>query len=151
MRRLAQKRGGGNERGESVFTGGADSEKNVGIGQVLGNEPTPEFAAVMTETCEQLLAQLQDETLVTIALHKMQGLTNEEIAKDLVIQTAKGAALLAAEADKNGESPAQLREKVTSPGGTTEAALKVFAEGEFGPLVSAAVKRARDRSRELSG
>ena len=73
------------------------------------------------------------------------------VAKDLVLQTAKGAGLLAAEADKTGESPAELRRKVTSPGGTTEAALKVLAEGKFGPLIEAAVKKARDRSRELSG
>jgi pyrroline-5-carboxylate reductase len=74
-----------------------------------------------------------------------------DVAKDLVLQTAKGAGLLAAEADKKGEGPAELRRKVTSPGGTTEAALKVFAEGRFGPLVEAAIKRACQRSRELSG
>jgi pyrroline-5-carboxylate reductase len=73
------------------------------------------------------------------------------VAKDLVLQTAKGAALLAVEADGRGEGPAQLRQKVTSPGGTTEAALKVLAEGKFGPLIEAAVKKARDRSKELSG
>ena len=75
----------------------------------------------------------------------------EDIAKDLVLQTAKGAGLLASEADKNDESPAILRKKVTSPGGTTEAALKVFTEGNFGSLVSAALKKANDRSIELSG
>jgi pyrroline-5-carboxylate reductase len=75
----------------------------------------------------------------------------EDVAKDLVLQTAKGAGLLASEADKSGESPAVLRIKVTSPGGTTEAALKIFAEGNFGPLVTAALKRACERSRELSG
>ncbi|MHC4395417.1 MAG: pyrroline-5-carboxylate reductase [Planctomycetota bacterium] len=76
---------------------------------------------------------------------------SEDVAKNLVLQTAKGAALLAAGADEKGESPAQLRQKVTSPGGTTEAALKVFADGKFGPLVAAAIKRARDKGRELSG
>jgi pyrroline-5-carboxylate reductase len=75
----------------------------------------------------------------------------EKVAKDLVLQTAKGAALLAVEADSRGEGPAQLRQKVTSPGGTTEAALKVLAEGKFGLLIEAAVKKARDRNRELSG
>ena len=75
----------------------------------------------------------------------------EDIAKDLVLQTAKGAGLLASEADKNDESPAILRKKVTSPGGTTEAALNKFAEGNFGSLVSAALKKANDRSIELSG
>ncbi|MFC1737568.1 pyrroline-5-carboxylate reductase [Planctomycetota bacterium] len=75
----------------------------------------------------------------------------EGVAKDLVLQTAKGAALLASERDEEGEAPAELRRKVTSPGGTTEAALKVFAEGNFGPLVKAALKRACGRSKELSG
>lgn len=75
----------------------------------------------------------------------------DDVAKTLVLQTAKGAALLAADADKRAETPAELRRKVTSPGGTTEAALKVFADGKFGPLIAAAVKKARDRSQELSG
>lgn len=75
----------------------------------------------------------------------------DDVAKDLVLQTAKGAALLAVEADEKGETPSELRRKVTSPGGTTEAALKVFADGNLGPTVAAGIKRARDRSRELSG
>ena len=74
----------------------------------------------------------------------------EDVAKELVLQTAKGAALLATSADEKGESPAELRRKVTSPGGTTEAALKVFADGKISELISAAIKRARDRSQELS-
>ncbi len=75
----------------------------------------------------------------------------EDVAKELVLQTAKGAGMLAVEADRSGESPAILRRKVTSPGGTTEAALKILAEGKFGSLIAAAIKRACDRSRELSG
>ncbi len=74
----------------------------------------------------------------------------EDVAKDLVLQTAKGAGLLATEADKYGESPAVLRQKVTLPGGTTEAALKVFKDGRIGELISAAITRARDRGRELA-
>jgi pyrroline-5-carboxylate reductase len=77
------------------------------------------------------------------------GLSNEA-AKDLVLQTAKGAALLAAEGNKNNESVSELRRKVTSPGGTTEAALKVLADGRFGLLIAKAIKKAQDRSRELS-
>ena len=76
---------------------------------------------------------------------------SESVARDLVLQTARGAGLLAAEADRNGESPAELRRKVTSPGGTTEAALKVFAANNFSRLVSDALKAAHDRGRELSG
>jgi pyrroline-5-carboxylate reductase len=74
----------------------------------------------------------------------------DDVAKELVLQTAKGAGLLAAEADKNGESPAVLRQKVTSPHGTTEAALEVFKEGKISELISAAINRAYERSRELS-
>ncbi len=74
----------------------------------------------------------------------------DNVAKELVLQTAKGAALLATSADQKGESPAELRRKVTSPGGTTEAALKVLADGKISELISAAIKRARDRSQELS-
>ena len=74
----------------------------------------------------------------------------DDVARKLVLQTAKGAALLAVEAEKRGETAGQLRKKVTSPGGTTEAALKVLAEGRFGPLVSAAIKKARDKGKELS-
>jgi pyrroline-5-carboxylate reductase len=76
---------------------------------------------------------------------------SENVAKDLVLQTAKGAGLLAVEADKNNESPAELRRKVTSPGGTTEAALKTLAENDFSRLITDALTAARDRSRELSG
>jgi pyrroline-5-carboxylate reductase len=75
---------------------------------------------------------------------------SEETAKELVLQTAKGAGMLAVEADKSGEGPAVLRHKVTSPGGTTEAALKVFAEGKISELISAAITKARDRGKELA-
>lgn len=75
----------------------------------------------------------------------------DETAKELVLQTAKGAALLAAERDKKGETPAQLRKKVTSPGGTTEAALKIFSEGRLGEIISKGIERACQRSKELSG
>jgi len=75
----------------------------------------------------------------------------EDVAKELVLQTAKGAGLLAAVADKDGESPAVLRQKVTSPGGTTQAALKVFAANNFSRLIADALTAACDRSKELSG
>jgi len=74
----------------------------------------------------------------------------EAVAKDLVLQTARGAGLLATEAQNRGEGPAELRQRVTSPGGTTEAAIKVFKEGKVGELVSAAITRACDRARELA-
>ena len=75
---------------------------------------------------------------------------SEEVTKKLVLQTAKGAALLAQDAERKGESAGELRQKVTSPGGTTAAALKVFTDAKFGPMVKAAVKKACEKSQELS-
>ena len=74
----------------------------------------------------------------------------EETAKTLVIQTAKGAALLASQAAQDNETPADLTRKVATPGGTTEAALTAFAEGGFGQLVERAIRQAHLRSQTLS-
>jgi pyrroline-5-carboxylate reductase len=70
-----------------------------------------------------------------------------EDARLLTIQTALGAARMAIESD---DPPERLRERVTSPGGTTERALAVLDEGGFGPLVQRAVEAARQRAEELS-
>lgn len=74
-----------------------------------------------------------------------------EIAEELTFQTAKGAGVLAQQAYARGESPSELRRKVTSPRGTTEAAVHVFLERDFGGTIFAGIKKARDRSIELSG
>jgi DNA-directed RNA polymerase specialized sigma24 family protein len=50
---------------------------------ILGAEPSPELAAQMTEECESLLDRLGDETLRSVALWKMEGYTNAEIAHRL--------------------------------------------------------------------
>jgi pyrroline-5-carboxylate reductase len=72
---------------------------------------------------------------------------DEALAKKLAIQTVYGAAKLLVE---SGESPELLRRKVTSPGGTTEAALKVMSERKLMGIFAEAVKAAEKRSRELS-
>lgn len=70
-------------------------------------------------------------------------------ARTLARQTIVSAAALMGE---SGEDPAELRRQVTSPGGTTEAALKVLmGEGGFGPLLEQAVAAAVKRSKELGG
>jgi pyrroline-5-carboxylate reductase len=51
---------------------------------------------------------------------------------------------------ESSDTPAILREKVTSPGGTTEAALKRFEDGGLRDLFIQALTEARDRSIELS-
>jgi DNA-directed RNA polymerase specialized sigma24 family protein len=80
-REHSQKRGGGRVRGQSVFVRRGAEEAPPGIDQVLGQEPTPALAAAVTEECARLLARLEDETLGTIALRKLEGYTNEEIAR----------------------------------------------------------------------
>ncbi len=82
-RDMQQKRGSGNVRGESVFVGASDDERGFGIGNMLGAEPTPEFAAMAAEECEQLLGALPDEQVRQIALWKLEGFTNDEIAEKL--------------------------------------------------------------------
>jgi len=70
-----------------------------------------------------------------------------EDAQLLVVQTALGAARLALE---SGEPAAELRRKVTSKGGTTEAALKVLNDGGLPALFEQALQAAAKRSRELA-
>ena len=77
-----QKRGGGKVRGESVLLA-ADVSGQGGIDQVVGPEPTPAFAAELTEEFQRLLDRLGDETLRQVAVLKMQGYTNKEIAQEL--------------------------------------------------------------------
>lgn len=54
-----------------------------GAEAVFGAEPSPELAAQMTEEYQRLLARLPDESLRTVALWKMEGYTNAEIAAKL--------------------------------------------------------------------
>lgn len=72
---------------------------------------------------------------------------NEHTARLLIQQTALGAAKIALE---SAESPAQLRERVTSPGGTTQKAVEYFLQNGFVDMVSKALQAARDRSIEMS-
>jgi pyrroline-5-carboxylate reductase len=76
-----------------------------------------------------------------------EGLGRDEALK-LAIQTARGAAELLAE---TGELPAKLRRKVTSPGGTTAAAIKRMESSGVKINIERAVRRAIARSRELGG
>jgi pyrroline-5-carboxylate reductase len=69
-------------------------------------------------------------------------------AQELVVQTMLGSAKFI---EQSGVSPAELRKKVTSPGGTTAAALAQFEKGEFSKLVRRAVRAAYERAKELGG
>lgn len=70
-----------------------------------------------------------------------------EAARLLTVQTAFGAAKLALEVE---EEPKTLRERVTSPGGTTERAIQHLNANEVGKILATAIKAARDRSEELA-
>jgi DNA-directed RNA polymerase specialized sigma24 family protein len=80
------KRGGGAVRGESVLdpAGAGDG----GIEQVVGNEPTPAFTVEVAEQCQRLLGKLGDAELRDIAVWKMEGHTNEEVAGRLGVALA---------------------------------------------------------------
>jgi pyrroline-5-carboxylate reductase len=71
---------------------------------------------------------------------------DEQTALDLAVQTVAGAAEMVSQ---TGASPATLRENVTSPNGTTFAALESMREHNFDHTIREALKAAHDRSIEL--
>lgn len=87
-----------------------------------------------------LLAEAMEEAA------KAEGLS-DHAARALVLQTILGAARMLTESD---EAPAELRKRVTSPNGTTQAAIETFQEGGFAKLVGKAIHAASERGKELS-
>ena len=84
------------------------------------------------------------ETLEQAAIE--EGL-DENTARLLTLETALGAARLAIESTK---SPLELRSQVTSPGGTTEAAIQVLDNSGINQILKRAVTAARKRSTDLA-
>lgn len=75
------KRGGGRvASGSSAAPDGSDPDLLAGV---AGPEPTPEFAAEVAEECGRLLELLGDGELRSVAVWKMEGFTNQEIADRL--------------------------------------------------------------------
>jgi pyrroline-5-carboxylate reductase len=70
-----------------------------------------------------------------------------DAARTLVLETVLGAARMLTE---SGEDPAELRRRVTSPGGTTQAAVETFEAGGLRALVASAIRNATERGRQLS-
>jgi pyrroline-5-carboxylate reductase len=87
-----------------------------------------------------LLIELLEESARELGL-------SPQIARDLAIQTAYGAGCMAQQSDSD---PAQLRIAVTSPGGTTAAALAVLENADLRGIVRRAVAAACRRSSELA-
>jgi pyrroline-5-carboxylate reductase len=73
---------------------------------------------------------------------------SRDIARELALQTVRGAAIYAQE---TGEHVAVLRNMVTSPGGTTAEALHRFEKGGLRAVVSEAVLAAYQKARDLGG
>ena len=88
---------------------------------------------------------LMVESLVDAAVHI--GLPHE-IAQELVLQTMLGSGYFI---QRSGESPAELRRMVTSPGGTTAEALLQLEKGGFYDLVMQAVSAAYNKAKRLGG
>jgi DNA-directed RNA polymerase specialized sigma24 family protein len=74
-----QKRGGGRVQHGSALPDGDTVDDNV-FAQLVDPEPTPQFAAQLAEECKRLLDGLGDDGLRAVALAKMEGYTNAEIA-----------------------------------------------------------------------
>jgi len=77
------KRGGGRVRGEPALLSPGRSPDAAGWDQVPGQEPTPHFALQVAEECQHLLQLLKNDELRSVAIWKMEGYTNVEIAAKL--------------------------------------------------------------------
>ncbi|BBH19665.1 pyrroline-5-carboxylate reductase [Paenibacillus baekrokdamisoli] len=71
---------------------------------------------------------------------------SEDTARDLTIQTVLGAAHMV---KATNENPADLRRKVTSPGGTTQAAIETLDSHHFSKAIITAIGRAAERAGEM--
>jgi pyrroline-5-carboxylate reductase len=87
-----------------------------------------------------LLMEAMEKTALELGL-------SAKTARLLIQQTALGAAKIALE---SSESPEQLRQRVTSPNGTTHQAIETFMQGGFSELVAKAIHAACDRSIQMS-
>lgn len=76
----------------------------------------------------------------------VEGGLSEEQAKQLTLQTVLGAANMLQITE---EQPAHLRQKVTSPGGTTQAAIEVLDQHDFAAIIKQAIHRAAERAEQL--
>jgi pyrroline-5-carboxylate reductase len=114
--------------GETVWV--TDEAKMDAVTAVSGSGPAYAF----------LLA----EAMIDAAL--AEGLP-DDVARSLVAQTLLGAARMMTE---EAATPTELRRRVTSPEGTTQAAIDVLVDGGFPSLVGRAIHAARIRGRQLS-
>lgn len=83
------KRGGGWQRIEADQLGQPGAEPAVALERLAGEEPTPEFAALVAEEYRIRLDALNSDRLRQIAVWKLEGYTNEEIAARLAVRCGR--------------------------------------------------------------
>jgi len=115
----------------------------VGLALWVGNEDQLDAVTAVSGSGPAyyfLLMEAMEKAALELGL-------DEASARLLIQQTALGAAKIALE---SSESPATLRLRVTSPGGTTEKAIDSFQQSGFSDIVGQALHAARNRSIEMS-
>jgi len=78
-----QRRGSGMVRGDSALQAAEGETGPAGLDDMAGDEPTPLEAALLAEEVETLLLRLRDPVLRQVAVWKLEGYTNAEIASRL--------------------------------------------------------------------
>jgi DNA-directed RNA polymerase specialized sigma24 family protein len=74
------KRGGGQVRGDSALAAAAGAAGPAGFDNLAGDDPTPEEAALLAEEVEALLGRLSDPAVRQVAVCKLEGYSNADIA-----------------------------------------------------------------------
>jgi len=134
----------------SMGTGVTDAHKKFVLGFLAATgkviEVSEDLQDAVTATSGSGPAYFFAFVEAMVAGAKELGLSQED-ATTLTIQTIVGAAKLL---DESGKSATTLRENVTSPNGTTAAALASFGSSDLNSMVAKAMKAASDRSQELA-
>jgi len=84
-RETAKKRGAGRVQTEAALRGAADSAAAFELDNLIGEEPDPQFLAILVEENERLLGLLRDDRLRNIAIARIEGYTVTEIAEELKV------------------------------------------------------------------
>ena len=82
VRHKRKKRGAGHVVNESALIGD-ENALDRRLGFMVGHDPTPEFAAMIAEEFQQLLAILGDDSIRQVAIWRLEGYTRDEIAHKL--------------------------------------------------------------------
>jgi len=134
----------------SMGPGVTDTQKQFVLGFLAATgkviEVTEDLQDAVTATSGSGPAYFFAFVEAMVAGAKELGLSDQD-ATTLTVQTIVGAAKLL---DESGKSATTLRENVTSPNGTTAAALASFASSDLNSMVAKAMKAASDRSQELA-